>query len=65
MPQHISNRRPPEKDWKVKYVTVVTMEKIVGNVLKNQSSGKKWLISEAIIDLVKIYVDCAGEEVLS
>ena len=41
------------------------MEKIVGNVLKNQSSGKKWSVSEAIIDLVKIYVDCVGEEVLS
>ena len=46
------------------YVTVETTEKTVGSVFKNQSSRKKWLLSEAIINLVKVYVDCSVEDVL-
>ena len=45
------------------YVTVVTMDHIVGRVLYNQSSVEKWLHLKAIIDLVKIYVDSVRDEV--
>ena len=58
MPQHIRNTKTPEKASQGTYVTVATMEHIAGSVLNNQSSGDKWLLSEAIIYLVKIYVDC-------
>ena len=56
MSQHIRNSKPSEKDCKMTYVTVVKLEYIFGSVLKNQSSGEKWLLSEVVIDIVKIFV---------
>ena len=41
----------------------MTMRKIVGSIVKNQASGGKWLISEAIVDTVRVYIYCYGDEV--
>ena len=62
--QHISNTKPPEKYCQSTYVTVVTMEQIVGSVFENNSSIEKRFIYELIIYLEKIYVKLSGEEVL-
>ena len=32
-------------------------------LLKKQASGGKWLISEAIVDTVRFYIHCSGDEV--
>ena len=41
----------------------MTMKHIVGIIVKNQASGEKWLISEAIVDTVRVYIYCSGDEV--
>ena len=40
-----------------------TMQKIFGGIIKNQTSGGKWLVSEAIMDTVRVYVYCSGDDV--
>ena len=39
---------------------VVTMEKIFGSVLKHQARGEMWLLFEATLNIVKIYVEFSG-----
>ena len=40
---------------------VTSMKCIVGSTVLNQCSGKEWLLSEAILDLVQIYHYCSGD----
>ena len=42
---------------------VMTMWCIFGSIVKNQDSVGKWLISEAILDTVRVYIYCSGDEV--
>ena len=42
---------------------VTSMKRIVGSIVLNQCSGKEWLLSEAIVDLVRIYNYCSGDDV--
>ena len=37
------------------------MKRIVGSIVLNQCSGKEWLFSEAILDLVRIYTYLSGD----
>ena len=37
------------------------MKRIVGSIILNQCSGKEWLLSEATVDLVRIYNYCSGD----
>ena len=39
------------------------MRQIVGNIIRNKASGGKWLISEDILDTVRLYVYCSIDEV--
>ena len=39
------------------------MKRIVGSIVLNQFSGNEWLLSEAIVDLVRIYNYCSGDDV--
>ena len=41
---------------------VTRMKKIVGRIFLNQFSGKEWLLSEAIVDLVRIYIYWSGDD---
>ena len=41
----------------------MTMRRIVGSIAKNQASGGKWLISEAIVDTMRVYIHCYTDEV--
>ena len=40
----------------------MTMRRIVGSIVKNQTSGDKWLVSEAIVDTMRVYKYCSGDE---
>ena len=39
------------------------MKRIVRSIVLNQCSGKEWILSEAILDLVQIYNYCSGDDV--
>ena len=39
------------------------MWQIVASIVKNKSSGGKWLISESIVDTVRVYIYLSGDEV--
>ena len=41
----------------------MTMRQIVGIIVKMQASGGEWLISEAIVDTVRVYIYLYGYEV--
>ena len=41
----------------------MTMRHIVGSIVKNQASSDKCLISEAIVDTVRVYIYCSSDEV--
>ena len=43
-------------DWSVTSTVVMTIQRIVGSIVKNQASGWKWLISEEIFDTVRVYI---------
>ena len=42
---------------------VMIMCHIVGSIVKNQAYGSKWLISEEIVDTVRVYISCSGDKV--
>ena len=42
---------------------VTIMKRTVGIIVLNQCSGKEWLLSEAIVDLFRIYNYCSGDDV--
>ena len=52
---NIRERRPSLVDWEVIHMIVTSMKRIVGIIVLNQCSGKEWLLSEAIVDVVRIY----------
>ena len=39
-----------------------SMNRIVGSIVLNQCSGKELLLSEAIVNLVRIYTYCSGDD---
>ena len=41
---------------------MTSTKRIVGSTLLNQWSGKEWILSEAIVDMVCIYTYCSGED---
>ena len=41
---------------------VTSTKRIVGSIVLNQCSGKKWLLSEAIVDMVWMYTYCSGDD---
>ena len=42
---------------------VTSTKRIVGSIVLNQCYGKEWLLSEAIVYLVRIYNYCSGDNV--
>ena len=43
--------------------TPLLLAKGVGIIVKNQTSGGKWLIYEAIVDTTRVYIYCSVDEV--
>ena len=50
-------------DLSVTSTVVMTIWHIGGSIIKNQASGGKWLISEAIVDTDRIYIYFSGDDV--
>ena len=42
-------------DWEIIQMIATNMNFIIGSIILNQCSGKGWLLSEVIVDLVRIY----------
>ena len=63
IPDRIRGNKPPLKDWSVTSTVVMTMPCIVDSIVKNQASGGKCLISEAIVDTARVYIFCSRDEV--
>ena len=49
-------------DWSATSTVVKTMQQIVASIVKYQASGGKCLISESIVDTVRVYIYCSGDE---
>ena len=52
---NIRERRPSLVEWEVIRIIVSRMKRIVGNIVLNQFYVNEWVLSEAIVDLVRIY----------
>ena len=63
IPDRIKEQNTSLNDWSVTSTAVMTMRHIVGSIVKNQASGGMWLISEEIVDTVRVYIYCSGDEV--
>ena len=59
---NIQARTPSPVDWGFIQIIVTSMNLIVGSIILNQCSCKEWLLSEAIVDLVRIYTYCSGDD---
>ena len=59
---NIQARRPSLVDWEVIQMIVTRTKRIIGIIVLNKWSGKEWLLSEAIVDLVQIYTYCSGDD---
>ena len=40
----------------------MTMWQIVGSIVKNQAYGGKWLVSETIFDILRVYIYFSGDD---
>ena len=49
--------------WSGTSTVVTNMWQIVGSIVKNQASGGKRLISEAMVDTVRVYIYLSGDDV--
>ena len=63
IPDIIKQQKPSLIDWSVTRTVVMTMRYIVGIIVKNQASGSKWIISEAIVETLRVYIYFSGDEV--
>ena len=59
---NIRARRPSLVDWEVIHMIVTSMKRIGFIIILNQWSGKEWLLSEAIVDMVWIYNYFSGDD---
>ena len=58
----IRELKPSLMYWAVTITAVITMCQSVGSIVKNQASGGKWLISDAIVDTVRVYIYFSGDD---
>jgi hypothetical protein len=48
------------KDWEVARCLVETMNDVVGSITMNQANGSTWLLSDAIVDFIHVYLQCSS-----
>ena len=56
IPDIIREIKPYLTDWSVTSTVVMTMRQIVGGIVKKHASSGEWLISESIVDTVRVYI---------
>ena len=54
---------PSLVDLEVIQIIVTIMNNIIGSIILNQCYGKEWILSEDIVDLVRIYTYFSGDDV--
>ena len=63
IPDIIMKQTPSLMDLSITSTVVMTMQQIVGIIVKKQASGRKWLICEEIVDNVRVYIYCSDDDV--
>ena len=59
---NIRASRPYLVKWEIIQMIMTSVKRIVVIIILKQCSGKEWLLSEAIVDLVRIYTYCSGDD---
>ena len=62
-PEKIRELEPSFKDWSVTSNVVTTAQMIVGIIINNQASAGNCIISESIVDNMRVYAYCYGDKV--
>ena len=62
IPEKIREQKLSLTYWSATSTVVKTMQQIVASIVKYQASGGKCLISESIVDTVRVYIYCSGDE---
>ena len=61
--ENIQARRASLVGWEVIQMILTSMKRIIGRIILNQCSGKEWILSVAIVDLVWTYTYCSDDDV--
>ena len=57
----IKTCKPSNEDWELVHVVVHTMKVVVASAHKNELVGRQWLLSDAVMDIVGIYLFCCDQ----
>ena len=60
MSPELRKRLPSKEDWEVARYLVETMKDVVGSITMNQTNGSNWLLSDAIVDFIHVYLQCSS-----
>ena len=60
MSPELRKRLPSKEDWEVARCLVETMKDVVGSITMNQTNGSNWLLSDAIVDFIHVYLPCSS-----
>jgi hAT family C-terminal dimerisation region len=56
MSRTLRERKPTFEDWETAYCLVETMKVVVDGIKFNEAKGNKWLLSDAVVNLIDVYV---------
>ena len=57
----IKTRKPPNENWEVVNMVVHTTKEMVVSVHKNELVYRKWLLLDALLDIVGVYLFCCDQ----
>jgi len=58
MSNSLRERKPSWQDWEVVQMTTSTLKRFVGFVVLSHARTDKWLLSDAMDNLITVYIDC-------
>ncbi len=62
MSRQLRQRKPSPDDWAVAETLVITMDTIVTSISVNQASSEKWILSDALRDVIYVYTQGMGDK---
>ena len=60
--ENIWARKTSLVDWEVIQIILTSIKCIVASIVLNQCSGKEWILSEEIMDMIQIYTCLSGDD---
>jgi hypothetical protein len=60
MSPELRKRFPSKEEWEVARCLVETMKDVVDSITMNQTNGSNWLLSDAIVDFIHVYLQCSS-----